>query len=196
MVEEARVTRDFDYVIIGAGSAGCVVAHRLSADPDCRVLLLEAGPKDRGAFLKMPAAFSHVIASGRYNWCYASEPEPFLNDRRIPCPRGRVLGGSSSINAMAFVRGHRVDFDGWAESGLESWSYAHCLPYFKNLERFSGDGDAQLTLDAIIAAVLAFGFAIVAIAFLMAWLRRATFTPFAVYRLILGAGLLIWIYAF
>ena len=135
------MTRSFDYVIIGAGSAGCVVAHRLSANPNCRVLLLEAGPKDRSAFLKMPAAFSHVIASGRYNWCYASEPEPFLNDRRIPCPRGRVLGGSSSINAMAFVRGHRADFDGWAESGLESWSYAQCLPYFKNLESFSGDGD-------------------------------------------------------
>ena len=127
--------REFDYVIVGAGSAGCVLANRLSADPDCRVLVLEAGPMDRSVYaLKMPAAFFGNLSSKRFNWYYHSEPEPHLNGRRLYYPRGRVVGGSSSINGMVFLRGNPLDYDGWAGNALPEWSYAHCLPYFKRME--------------------------------------------------------------
>jgi choline dehydrogenase len=135
---EVGLARDFDYVIVGAGSAGCVLAHRLAVDPDVRVLLLEAGPRDWSPFLRMPAAFAYAIAGRRFNWKYTTEPEPYLGGREAPCDRGRVLGGSSSINAMAYVRGQGADFDGWADAGLPDWDYAHCLPYFKKLETFHG----------------------------------------------------------
>ncbi len=136
----AMPAETFDYVVIGAGSAGCVVANRLSSSGNETVLLLEAGPADGSLFIRMPAAFTYVIGGSRFDWGYQTVPEPHLEDRRIPCPRGRVLGGSSSINAMAFVRGHPADFDGWAEHGLPAWSFAHCLPYFKKLESFSRGG--------------------------------------------------------
>lgn len=125
-----------DYVIVGAGSAGAVVANRLSED--ARVTLLEAGSTDHGwdYRLHMPAALSHVLASDTYNWSYFSQPEPGLANRRIYCPRGRVLGGSSSINGMVFVRGNPHDFDLWAEDpALSMWRYEHCLPYFRKSER-------------------------------------------------------------
>ena len=125
----------FDYIIIGAGSAGCVLANRLSGSPDITVLLIEAGPLDRSIFIHMPTAFAYPLANDKYNWAYLTEPEPHMDGRRIACPRGRVLGGSSSINAMVYIRGHALDYDGWAKAkGLEHWSYAHCLPYFKRAE--------------------------------------------------------------
>jgi choline dehydrogenase len=133
----------FDYVIVGAGSAGCVLANRLSEDPATTVLLLEAGPLDHfwDWRLHMPAALAYPLRSARYNWAYRSEPEPYLDGRRLDCPRGRVVGGSSSINGMAYVRGHARDYDRWAQSGLPGWDYAHVLPYFKRAERRAVGGD-------------------------------------------------------
>lgn len=128
----------FDYVIVGAGTAGCVLANRLSADPSRTVCLLEAGPSDRSLFIRMPAALTIPIESKVYNWGYVSEPEAQLNGRRIGQARGRCLGGSSSINGMVFVRGNPQDFDGWREFGIEGWDFEDCLPYFKKLETFHG----------------------------------------------------------
>jgi choline dehydrogenase len=133
----------FDYVVVGAGSAGCVLANRLSEDPDVRVLLFEAGPVDHpwAWQLHMPAALAYPLKNQRYNWGYWSEPEPHMDGRRMYCPRGRVLGGSSSINGMAYVRGHARDYDRWAQSGLPGWDYAHVLPYFKRAETRARGGD-------------------------------------------------------
>ncbi|MEP6656764.1 MAG: choline dehydrogenase [Betaproteobacteria bacterium] len=126
---------DFDYIIVGAGSAGCVLANRLTEAPETEVLLLEAGPLDRSLLIHMPSAFAYPLAGTRYNWAYRTEPEPGLDGRRMSCPRGRVLGGSSSVNGLVYVRGHALDYDRWAEAqGLAHWSYAHCLPYFKKSE--------------------------------------------------------------
>ena len=134
-----------DYIIIGAGSAGSVLANRLS--DASTVTVLEAGPNDHALDfrLHMPAALSHVLANDRYNWYYHSEPEAGLNNRSLYCPRGRVLGGSSSINGMIYIRGNAADFDGWAEMpGLESWTYEKCLPYFKRAEACRhGDPDVR-----------------------------------------------------
>jgi len=132
----------FDYIIVGAGSAGCVVANRLSEDGAASVLLVEAGALDHSLFIHMPSALSYPMANKKYTWLYESEPEPFMDNRRIHCPRGRVIGGSSSINGMVYVRGHALDYDGWASvSGLEGWSYAHCLPYFRKAETRAQGGD-------------------------------------------------------
>ncbi|MEM7562558.1 MAG: GMC family oxidoreductase N-terminal domain-containing protein, partial [Pseudomonadota bacterium] len=143
----------YDYIIVGAGSAGCPLANRLSENPDIEVLLLEAGPADDSLKLKVPAAFIYNYTSAKHNWMYYTEPEPHMGNQRLFCPRGKVMGGSSSINGMAWVRGHASDFDHWAAQGLSSWSYAHCLPYFKRMESFSGgendyrggDGPLQIT---------------------------------------------------
>jgi choline dehydrogenase len=132
----------YDYIIVGAGSAGCVLAARLTEDPQIRVLLVEAGPKDRSWRIDMPSAVGSLLASDRFNWNYVSDPEPYLDGRRLTHPRGRVLGGSSSINGMVYIRGHAADYDGWAESGLSGWGYADVLPYFKRAEQHLHGADA------------------------------------------------------
>lgn len=124
----------FDYIIVGAGSAGCVLANRLSEDPENTVLLLETGGSDKSIFIKMPTALSIPMNSKKYAWQFHTEPEPFLNHRKMHCPRGKVLGGSSSINGMVYVRGHAKDFDEWEQHGAYGWSYQDCLPYFKKAE--------------------------------------------------------------
>ena len=131
----------YDYIIVGAGSAGCVLANRLS-ESGARVLLLEAGPRDRGWKIHMPAALTYNLRDAKYNWAYETEPQPHMDGRRMYWPRGRVLGGSSSLNAMVYVRGHALDYDRWAGNGLPGWSYARVLPYFKRAETCARGGDA------------------------------------------------------
>ncbi len=131
----------YDYVIVGAGSAGCVLANRLSEDPNTRVLLLEAGKADRHIWLKLPLKFRDLMTVMRFNWGYDTEPEPGLDNRSIYIPRGKVLGGSSSINGMMYCRCHPRDYDQWRQLGLTGWGYSDVLPYFKRSEDFP-DGDS------------------------------------------------------
>ncbi|RJG13495.1 choline dehydrogenase [Pseudomonas cavernicola] len=131
----------YDYIIIGAGSAGCVLANRLSEDAGTSVLVLEFGGSDRSVVIQMPSAFSIPMNTKKYNWRYETEPETYLDGRRIHCPRGKVLGGSSSINGLVYIRGHAYDFDEWEELGARDWGYRNCLPYFKRAESFSAGGD-------------------------------------------------------
>jgi choline dehydrogenase len=132
----------YDYIIVGAGSAGCVLANRLSADPSRRVLLLEAGGRDWHPFIHMPAGIAKLVGKKGVNWDYTTEPEPHLGNRRLWWPRGKVLGGSSSINAMCYIRGHRADYDEWAAMGATGWDWDAVLPYFKRAEHNERGGDA------------------------------------------------------
>ncbi|WP_042401059.1 choline dehydrogenase [Streptacidiphilus carbonis] len=144
------MSSSYDFVIVGGGSAGCALAARLSADPANRVLVLEAGRPDYpwDVFIHMPAALTFPIGSRFYDWKYESEPEPFMNGRRIYHARGKVLGGSSSINGMIFQRGNPLDYERWAaDPGMEDWDYAHCLPYFRRMEDCLADDGTDGTDD-------------------------------------------------
>ncbi|MGC2411694.1 MAG: GMC family oxidoreductase N-terminal domain-containing protein, partial [Stellaceae bacterium] len=161
--------KSYDYVIVGAGSAGCTLARRLTEDPGVRVLLLEAGGWDRDPWIKIPLGWGRILEKRLHDWMYFTEPEANVNGRRIECARGKVIGGSSSINAMAYVRGNPGDYDRWAASGLPGWSYADVLPYFRRQESWEGGagayrgGDGPLTVgtaryaDPLVEACLAAG---------------------------------------
>src|SRR5215469_411314 len=132
-----------DYIIVGAGSAGCVLANRLSADPACRVVVLEAGGDDRPhPWIHIPIGYGKTITDPRVNWCYETEPEPELKNRKVFWPRGKVLGGSSSINGLVYIRGQAEDYDHWRQLGNQGWSYEDVLPYFKRSEDQTRGNDA------------------------------------------------------
>ena len=136
-----KLRESADYIIVGAGAAGCVLAARLSESADISVHVLEAGPPRAGLMSKIPAALDFALKDDRFNWYYHTEPEHGMDNRRMYCPRGRMVGGSSSINGMMFIRGNPGDFDGWSEQNLPQWSYAHCLPYFKKMENYERGGN-------------------------------------------------------
>ena len=135
-------TQSFDYIVVGAGSAGSVLANRLSVDPKYRILVLEAGCESH-PWSRIPVGFAKLIENPAANWLYSSEPEASTGNRRVPIPRGKMLGGSSSINGMVFVRGQSHDYDTWAQLGNRGWSYREVLPIFRDMESYKGDADGE-----------------------------------------------------
>jgi choline dehydrogenase-like flavoprotein len=141
MAEPSRIEGEYDYIVVGAGSAGCLLANRLSADPATRVLLLEAGGRDNWIWFHIPVGYLFAIGNPRSDWCFRTEPEPGLNGRSLAYPRGKVIGGSSAINAMIYMRGQAADYDHWRQLGLSGWGWDDVLPFFKRHEdHFLGDG--------------------------------------------------------
>ncbi|WP_105429794.1 GMC family oxidoreductase [Neorhizobium sp. T6_25] len=134
-------SRTYDYVIVGGGTAGCVLANRLSADPTVEVLMIEGGGEGRGFYVDMPLGLAYLIGRPQYDWLYKGEPEPYLNGRQLALPRGKMLGGSSAINGLIYVRGHAYDYDQWAQLGNRGWSWESVLPYFKRSETFHRPGE-------------------------------------------------------
>ena len=124
--------KSYDYIIVGAGSAGCVLANRLSANPQQSVLLIEAGPKDRNPMIGIPLGFAFMMGPAKENWGYTTEPESHMANRQMAWPRGKVLGGTSAINGMVYMRGQQRDYDEWAANGCPGWHYEAVLPYFKS----------------------------------------------------------------
>jgi choline dehydrogenase len=135
-------TKNFDYIVVGAGSAGSVLANRLSADGKHKVLVLEAG-RESHPWSRVPVGFARLIENPAANWLYASEPDASTGQRRLPVPRGKLLGGSSSINGMVFVRGQSQDYDTWAQLGNRGWSYREVLPIFRDMENYQGEADDE-----------------------------------------------------
>ena len=134
------VKREYDYIIVGAGSAGCALAYRLSRESSRKVLLLEAGPRDYNPMIHIPLGFAFTMKNESVNWCYETDPEANMNGRKMAWPRGKVLGGTSSINGMVYIRGQREDYDHWASLGNDGWSYEEVLPYFKRSEHKAEGG--------------------------------------------------------
>src|ERR1700753_3339085 len=132
---------DWDYVIVGGGSAGCVLANRLTEEATVKFWLLEAGPPDKSMWIDIPAGFKFLLNHKTLNWNFQMEAEEGMAGRRIPCPRARPLGGSSSINGMIYVRGQPLDYDTWGQLGNRGWSYEQVLPYFKKSENYEGESD-------------------------------------------------------
>jgi choline dehydrogenase-like flavoprotein len=135
-MSEAKSVGSYDYVIVGAGSAGCVLANRLTQDPAVNVLLLEAGGEDKYWWIHVPVGMPYLLGNKEVDWCFQSEPEPYCDNRITPVPRGKTLGGSSSINAMCYIRGHARDYDIWRQLGNVGWSWDDVLPYFKSIEKY------------------------------------------------------------